>query len=91
MDVMLASYKSFILPLEYCSPLLLEVGKVRANKVEDANHYMLRTLTRHVKSLSYHKSHNMALAYLEFLNICKLDTLECRKKQQSLILIFYMH
>ena len=40
MDVMLALYKSFILPLEYCSPLLLGVGKVRANKIEDANHYI---------------------------------------------------
>ena len=34
MDVMLALYKSFILPhldLEYCSPLLLGVEKVQAN------------------------------------------------------------
>ena len=79
MDVMLALYKSFILPhLEYCIPLLLGVGKVQANKIEDANHYILRTLTGHGKSLSYQ----------ELLNICKLDTLECRKKQQSLILLF---
>ena len=56
---------SFILPhLEYCSPLQLGVGKVQANKVEDANHYILRTLTGHGKSLSYQ----------ELLNICKLDT-----------------
>ena len=40
MDVMLALYKSFILPhLEYCSPLLLGVGKVQANKIEDPNYY----------------------------------------------------
>ena len=78
-DVMLALYKSFILPhLEYCIPLLLGVGKVQANKIEDANHYILRTLTGHGKSLSYQ----------ELLNICKLNTLECRKKQQSLILLF---
>ena len=50
----------------------------RANKIEDANHYILRTLTGHGKSLSYQ----------ELLNICKLDTLECRKMQQSLILLF---
>ena len=38
--VMLALYKSFILPhLEYCSPLLLGVGKVQANKIEDTNYY----------------------------------------------------
>ena len=79
MGVMLALYKSFILPhLEYCSPLLLGVGKVEANKIEDANHYILRTPTGHGKSLSYQ----------EQLNICKLDTLECTKKQQSLILLF---
>ena len=79
MDIVLALYKSFILPhLEYCSTLLLGVGKVQANKIEDANHYILRTLTGHGKSLSYQ----------ELLNICKLNTLECRKKQQSLILLF---
>ena len=50
MDVILALYKSFILPrLENCSPLLLGVGKVQANKIEDANHYILRTLTGHGK------------------------------------------
>ena len=51
---MLASYNSFILPhLEYCSPLLLRVGKVQVNNIEDANHYILRKLTGHGKSLSY--------------------------------------
>ena len=79
MDVMLALYKSFILPhLEYCSRLLFGVGKVQGNKIEDANHYILRTLTGHGKSLSYQ----------ELLNICKLDTLESRKKQSSLIVLF---
>ena len=39
MGVMLALYKSFILPhLEYCSPLLLGVEKAQANKIEDNNH-----------------------------------------------------
>ena len=65
MDIVLALYKSFILPhLEYCSTLLLGVGKVQANKIEDANHYILRTLTGHGELLSYQ----------ELLNICKLDT-----------------
>ena len=64
--------------LEYCSPLLLGVGKVLAHKIESANYYTLRTLTGHGKSLSYQ----------ELLNICELDTLECRRKQQSLILLF---
>ena len=53
-DVMLASCNSFILPhLEYSSPLLLGVGKVQANNIEDANRYILRALTGHGKSLSY--------------------------------------
>ena len=60
MDVMLALYKSFILPhLEYCSPLLLGVGKVQANKIEDANHYILRTLTGHGKPLPYQELLNI--------------------------------
>ena len=64
MDVMLALYKSFILPhLEYCSPPG-RGRKVLANKTEDVNHYILRTLTGHGKSLSYQ----------ELLFICKLDT-----------------
>ena len=50
----------------------------QANKIEDANYYTLRTLTGHGKSLSYQ----------ELLNVCKLDALECRKKQPSLILLF---
>ena len=69
--------QQYILPrLEYCSPLLLGMGKVQANKIEDANHYIL--LTGHGKSMPYQ----------ELLNICKADTLECRKKLQSLILLF---
>ena len=80
MDIMLALYKSFISPnLEYCSPLLLGMGKVQANtKIGDANHDILRTLTGHGKSLSNQ----------DLLNICKLVNLVCRKKQQSLILLF---
>ena len=35
---MLALYKCFILShLEYCSPLLLGVGKVQVNKIEDTD------------------------------------------------------
>ena len=80
MDIMLALYKSFISPhQEYCSPLLLGMGKVQANsKIGDTNDYILRTLTGHGKSLSNQ----------DLLNVCKLDTLVCRKKQQSLILLF---
>ena len=64
MDVMLVLYKTFILPLlAYCSALLLAVGKVQANKIEDANHYVLGILTGHGKSLSYQ----------ELVNICNIS------------------
>ena len=53
-------------------------GKVQAHKIEGVSQHILRTLNGHRKSLSYQ----------ELLNICKLDTLECRKKQQSLFLLF---
>ena len=32
--------------------------------------------------------HGKSLSYQELLNICELDTLQCRKNQQSLILLF---
>ena len=64
MDVMLALYKSFMLPhLEYRSPLLLGVGKVQANKIEDVNHYILRALTGHGKSLSYQELFNIYVSW----------------------------
>ena len=58
--------------------IIWKFRQIQASKIEDVNHYILRTLTGHGKSLSYR----------DLLNICKLDTLECRKKQQSLILLF---
>ena len=50
----------FILPhLKYRSPLLLGVGEVQANKIEGANHYILRTLTGQGKSLPYQELLNI--------------------------------
>ena len=44
-DVMGRLYKAFILPhLEYCGPLLLGVGNTQANKLEDTNYYILRSI-----------------------------------------------
>ena len=38
-------YKAFILPhLEYCGLLLLGVGNTQANKLEDTNYYILRSI-----------------------------------------------
>ena len=51
---MIKLYKAFILPhLEYCSPLLVGVGKGQRNRFEDGNCYILRTLIGHNKSMSY--------------------------------------
>ena len=42
---MLSLYNSFVLShLEYCSPLLLGLGKVQASRLEDANLYILRSI-----------------------------------------------
>lgn len=44
-NVMLRLFKSFTLShFEYCCPLLLGVGRVQVNRVEDANYYILRSL-----------------------------------------------
>lgn len=53
-DVMIRLYKSFLLPhIEYCSPLLLGVGKMQANRLEDANFYILRTILGYGKTTTY--------------------------------------
>ena len=44
-DVTGRLYKAFILShLEYCGPLLLGVGNTQANKLEDTNYYILRSI-----------------------------------------------
>ena len=51
-NVMLKLYKAFILPhLEYCSPLLLGVGKVLNSRMEDPNYYVLRSILGQAKSV----------------------------------------
>ena len=53
-EVMMSLYNSFVLPhLEYCSPLLLGVGKVQASRLEDANFYILRSILGYGKTISY--------------------------------------
>ena len=76
-NVMLGLYKTLILPhLEYCCPLFLGVGKVQANRLEDANYYVLRSLLGYCKTL-----------YDELLRILYMETLYQRRKQQSIILL----
>ena len=53
-DVMIRLYKTFILPhLEYCGPLLVGIGKTQANKLDDANFYILRSILGLSKSNTY--------------------------------------
>ena len=57
---MLALYKSFILPhLQYCIPLLLGVGKVQANKIEDANHLYIKDTDGARKIIVFPRTHKI--------------------------------
>ena len=77
-EVMISLYNSFaLLHLEYCSPLLLGVGNVKASRLEDANFYILRSILDYGKSISYH----------EQLGIVNMKTLEHRRICSSLLLL----
>lgn len=53
-DVMLRLYKAYVLPhFEYCSPILLGIGKPLSRKLESANHYALKTLLNPGSSSDY--------------------------------------
>ena len=51
-DAMIRLYKAYVLPhLKYCSPLLMEISNGLQNKLEDTNHYILRTILRYSSSV----------------------------------------
>ena len=51
-DKLIILYKAFILPhLEYCGPLLLGIGKVQSDRLDNANYYILRTVLGYGKSV----------------------------------------
>ena len=78
-DVMIRLYKAYILPhLEYCSPLLLGIGKVEQGKMEDTNKYPLRTLPGVPKSTTDET----------LLKRAGIETLHQRRLFQSMILLF---
>jgi len=72
-------YKTFILPhLEYCSPLLLGLGKVQSDRLEDANYFILRSILGYSKSVPYE----------HLLQTVKLGRLSQRRVYQSLIMVY---
>ena len=79
LDVMMTLYKTFIAPhFEYCSPLLVGLGKVQCNRLEDANYSILRLLLGHAKSVPYE----------QLLTITDMSNLRQRRISQSLVLLY---
>ena len=77
-NTMILLYKAFIVPhLDYCSILFIGLGKVLANRLEDANYYILRTLFK-VKN----NSHEI------LLELVKSSALRRLRYYQTLILIY---
>ena len=75
-NTMLWLYKSFILPhFEYCSPLLLGVGRVQVNLLEDANYYIFRSLLGYCKSILYE----------ELLQTLNMEARSCRPEKETTI------
>ena len=78
-NTLLVLYRSFVLShFEYCNSLLIGIGKTLNKKLEDANHYGLRTIMNLGRSINYESTHRTA----------DMNTLEHRRIEQSLI-IFY--
>ena len=76
---MIKLYKAFILPhFEYASPLFIGLSKGLSAKLESTNAFALRTL------LNYSKS----TAYEELLKTANIKSLEHRRIEQALILVY---
>ena len=78
-DVALILYKSYILPhLEYCSPLLLGTNKALVNKLEAIYYYALKVLLNVGKDVDYSS----------ILSIGGMNSLQFRRYEQSLLLLY---
>ena len=78
-EVTTSLYKSFLLPhLEYCSHLLLGVGKVQASCLQDANFYILRSILAYGKTISHQ----------ELLGIVNMKSLKYRRLCISDLLLY---
>ena len=75
-STLLVLYRSFVLShFEYCNSLLIGIGKTLNKKLEDANHYGLRTIMNLGRSINYEST----------LKTADMNTLEHRRIEQSLI------
>ena len=78
-DVMLRLYKAYVLPhFEYCSPILLGIGKPLSRKLESANLYALKTLLNLGSSSDYEGA----------LRLASMRSLEHRRYEQALLTYF---
>ena len=78
-NVLLKLYKAYVLPhLEYCSPILLGIGKALSKKLEYANYYGLRTVLNLGNNVSYEAA----------LKVASMRTLEHRRVEQALVTFF---
>lgn len=78
-DIMIKLYKAFVLPhFEYASPPFVGLSKGLSAKLESTNAFALRTLL----------SHSKLTAYEELLKIADIKSLEHRRIEQALILVF---
>ena len=76
---MIKLYKAFVLPhFEYASPLFVGLSKGLSAKLESTNAFALRTLLNHSK----------LTAYEELLKIAHIKSLEHRRIEQALILVY---
>ena len=78
-EIMIKLYKAFILPhFEYASPLFIGLSKGLSAKLESTNAFALRILLNHSKSTTYE----------ELLKIARIKSLEHRRIEQALILVY---
>lgn len=64
--------------LEYCSPILVGIGKTQAKKLEAVNHYAIKILLNLPRSIDYETA----------LDLINMRTLEHRRYVQSLSVFF---
>ena len=69
---------NYLAHFKYCSPLLVLLGKVQCNRLEDANYYISRSLLGHSKSVPHE----------QLLTRTDMSNLRQRRISQSLVLLF---